>query len=108
MIYEERTYKVMPGRMPDILKRFKDHTVRLLERHGIKLIGFWLPVIGAGNYSLTYIVAFDDLAHRERAWATFYADDEWIRVRKETEANGPLLTDISNRILAPTPFSPLQ
>lgn len=108
MIYEERTYKVMPGRMSDILKRFQDHAVRIFERHGMKLIGFWLPMIGPDNYSLTYLLAFEDLAHRERAWAAFYADQEWIRIKKETEANGALFSHISNRILAPTPFSPLR
>lgn len=108
MIYEERVYKIMPGRMPDIIKRFQEHAVRLFERHGIKLVGFWQPVIGPSFNEIYYLVAYEDLEHRERAWTAFINDPEWIRVRAETEKNGPLVADISNRILKPAAFSPLQ
>jgi hypothetical protein len=107
MIYEYRAYYAMPGRMPDIQKRFNDVTMKLFAKHGIKVIGFWDTVIGENN-ELVYICAFDDLAHRTKAWAAFQSDPEWLAARKASEANGPLVERVVNKIWKPTPFSPLQ
>ena len=107
MIYEYRAYYVMPGRMPDIQRRFADVTMGLFKRHGIAVVGFWDTVIGESN-ELVYICAFDNLAHRERAWAAFIADPDWQKAKRETEANGPLVERVVNKIWRPTPFSPMQ
>jgi hypothetical protein len=64
-------------------------------------------VIGENN-ELVYICAFDDLAHRQKAWAAFQSDPEWLAARKASEANGPLVERVVNKIWKPTPFSPLQ
>jgi hypothetical protein len=107
MIYEYRAYYALPGRMPDIQKRFADVTMKLFAKHGIKVIGFWETVIGESN-ELVYICAFDDLAHRQKAWAAFQADPEWQAARKASEANGPLLERVVNKIWKPTSFWPIQ
>jgi hypothetical protein len=107
MIYEYRAYYAMPGRMPDIQKRFADVTMKLFEKHGIKVVGFWEPAIGQSN-ELVYICAYQDLAERERVWASFMADPEWQAARKASEANGPLISHFVNKIWRPTKFSPLQ
>ncbi|PYM81233.1 MAG: NIPSNAP family protein [Candidatus Rokuibacteriota bacterium] len=107
MIYEYRAYYVMPGRMPDLQRRFADVTMKMFKKHGIGVVGFWETVIGESN-ELVYICAYDDLAHRERAWKTFLADPEWLAARKTTEANGPLVERVVNKIWRPTQFSPLQ
>ena len=73
MIYEYRAYYALPGRMPDIQKRFNDVTMKLFAKHGIKVVGFWDTIVGESN-ELVYICAFDDLAHRQKAWAAFQAD----------------------------------
>ena len=108
MIYEERIYKIMPGRLPDILNRFTNHAVSLFEKHGFQLVGFWQAVVGPSSRELTYLLAFDDLNHRERAWDAFMSDPAWIEAKAESERNGPLVADVANRILKPTPFSPIQ
>ena len=90
MIYEYRAYYVMPGRMPDIQRRFADVTMKLFAKHGIRVVGFWDTVIGESD-ELVYICAFDDLAHRQRAWSAFLSDPEWQAAKKSTEANGPLV-----------------
>ena len=107
MIYEWRAYYIMPGRMPDIQKRFADHTMRLFAKHGIKVVGFWQPVIGESN-ELVYMCAYDDLGARDRAWSSFMSDPEWQAVRKDSELNGPLVERFVNKIFRPTSFSPLQ
>ncbi|HXH81343.1 MAG TPA: NIPSNAP family protein [Candidatus Tectomicrobia bacterium] len=107
MIYEYREYHVVPGRMPDIQNRFASITMSLFKKHGIRVVGFWDTVIGDTS-ELVYICQYDDLAHRERAWAAFMADPEWQAAKKATEANGPLVERVVNKIWKPTPFSPLQ
>jgi hypothetical protein len=107
MIYEYRAYYVMPGRMPDIQRRFAETTMRLFDRHGIKVVGFWEALIGESN-ELVYICAYDDLAHRQRAWESFLADPEWQAAKKATETNGPLVERVVNKIWRATSFSPLK
>jgi hypothetical protein len=107
VIYEYRAYYIMPGRMPDIQRRFADVTMRLFKKHGIEVVGFWEPVIGESN-ELVYICAYEDLAARERAWKSFQSDPEWLAARKASEVNGPLVERFVNKIWRPTSFSPLQ
>ncbi len=108
MIYELRTYTANPGKMPAMQARFRDHTLAIFERHGIKNIGYWTNSIGGRSDELVYIVAFEDMAQRDRAWAAFRDDPEWAKVRAESEADGPLVHHIENRILQPTDYSPLS
>jgi len=107
MIYEYRAYYVMPGRMPDIQRRFADVTMNLFTKHGIMVVGFWETVVGESN-ELVYICAYEDLAQRQRAWASFMADQEWQAARKASEANGPLVQRVVNKIWKATSFSPMQ
>jgi hypothetical protein len=108
MIHELRIYTAESGRMADLLARFRDHTLKLFEKHGMTNVGYWLNSIGGRSDELWYIVGFENLAHREKAWAEFAADPEWKKARAESEANGPLVHHIENRILNPTNFSPLK
>lgn len=108
MIYELRIYRAHPGKMRPLLARFRDHTMELFERHGITNVGYWLNSVGGRNDELWYIVSFEDHGQRERAWASFAADEEWREVRAASEADGPLVHHIENRILAPLEWSPLK
>ena len=105
MIYELRVYHCSPGRMPDLLKRFDTITLDIWKRHGIEQVGFWNVVIGDSNQDLYYMLKWDSLAEREKKFAAFQADPEWIKKRAETERNGPLVASFANTILAPTSFS---
>jgi hypothetical protein len=107
VIYEVRSYEVVPGRMPAMHARFRDHTLGFFARHGMGVVGFWEAVIGTTNV-LHYLLAFDDLAHRERAWAGFLGDPEWQRVRAESERDGPIVARVRSEIWRPTPYSPMQ
>jgi NIPSNAP len=105
MIYELRIYRCMPGRLPALLSRFQNHTLRIWEKHGIRQAGFWTTLIGESNQQLTYMLAWDSMAERERRWGAFLADPEWIATSIETEKDGQLVQNISNQLLAPTAFS---
>ncbi|MGO9399389.1 MAG: NIPSNAP family protein [Xanthobacteraceae bacterium] len=108
MIYELRIYSCIPNRMPALLKRFEDHTLKIWEKHGIKQIGFWTVLIGDGNNDLHYLLAWESLAEREKVWGTFLADPAWIKVREETEKDGPIIANIKSSFLRPTVFSAVK
>jgi len=107
MIYEYRVYRIVPGKMEAINNRFRNVAVRLFEKHGMKVVGFWQTMVGENN-ELTYILSFEDLNQMQRAWDSFRKDPEWIKTRKETEADGPLVAGITNKILVPTDYSPIK
>ncbi len=106
MLYELRVYTAVPGRLPNMLARFKDHTVSIWQKHGIVPIGFWTTLIGHSHNELTYMLAWTSLAEREIKWTAFQGDPEWHRVR-ESEKDGPIVARIDNQILNPTSFSAL-
>ena len=71
-------------------------------------VGFWTTLVGDSNQDLTYLLEWKDLAERERVWAGFMSDAEWLKARAESEKNGPIVAQITNSILAPTAFSKLR
>jgi NIPSNAP len=68
MIYELRIYQCVPGRLPVLLKRFEDHTLKIWEKHGIRQAGFWTVLIGDGSNDLHYLLAWESMAEREKVW----------------------------------------
>jgi hypothetical protein len=106
MIYELRTYAVVPGRMPALHKRFSEVTLGHFARHGIKVVGFWTSDIGGASNELVYMLAFDSLADREQRWAAFQSDTEWQEKRALSERDGPIVARVTNAILRATPYSP--
>jgi hypothetical protein len=105
MIYEMRIYCCLPGRLPDLLRRFETVTLPIWAKHGIRQAGFWTTVIGASNNDLTYLLQWESLAERERIWTAFASDPEWIAARTETEKDGPIVGNIAVTMLQPTHFS---
>jgi hypothetical protein len=91
--------------LPDILARFRDHTLKIWERHGIRQAGFWTTLVGPNSNTLTYLLAWEGLAEREAKWNAFIVDPEWLAVRAASEKDGPIVASIANSFLQPTPFS---
>jgi hypothetical protein len=108
MIYELRIYRCVPGRLPALISRFRNHTLRLWEKHGIRQAGFWTTLVGESSQQLTYMLAWDSLAEREKRWDSFRADPEWLAIVAETEKDGQIVENISNELLAPTDFSAVR
>ncbi len=105
MLYELRVYHAFPGRLPALLKRFETTTVRLFEKHGIRQLGFWTVAIGESSSDLIYILQWESLAERDKRFAAFQSDPEWIEARRKSEEDGPLVVSVVNSILSPTSFS---
>jgi hypothetical protein len=108
MIYELRIYRAVPGRLPALVSRFQNRTLRIWEKHGIRQAGFWTTLIGASHLDLTYLLAWENLAEREKRWSAFLADPEWAATVAETEKDGQLVENISSALLSPTAFSAVK
>jgi hypothetical protein len=108
MIHELRIYRCVPGRLPALLKRFETVTLKIWERHGIRQAGFWTVQIGPSNQDLYYLLAWESLAEREKKWASFASDPEWLEKRAATERDGAIVASVENMILQPTAFSSVK
>src|SRR6202795_5334731 len=108
MIYDLRVYKCVPGRLPALINRFATITLKLWDKHGIKQAGFFTTLIGESNQELTYFLAWESLADREKKWAAFQADPDWIAARAQTEADGQIVGNIVSQLLVPTSFSSVK
>ena len=108
MIYELRIYRALPGRLPALLKRFETQTLRIWEKHGIHQAGFWTTLVGESNNDLTYLLAWDSLAEREKRWVAFMSDPEWIAARADSERDGPIVANITSSLMTPTAFSSVK
>lgn len=107
-VYELRTYTAAPGRLDDVLARFRDHTIAIFNRHGMVSIGYWVPqdaVDGAGE-KLVYILQHPSREAAVKSWAAFRADPEWQAVSKASEAHGKIVVHTESVFLAGTDFSP--
>ncbi len=109
-VFELRTYHVNPGKLHDLNTRFRDHTCKLLEKHGAELIGFWTPLDdkdGKGS-KLIYLVAFPSREAAQKTWKAFGADPEWRKVYEESHKNGVLVGKVDSVFMAPTDYSALK
>ncbi len=108
MLYELRIYECVPGRLPDLMKRFDTITLKLWEKHGIKQAGFWTTVIGESNQTRMLLRCVGPTRRAGKKWNAFGVDPEWIKARAETEKNGAIVANVKNFILAPTAFSAVK
>ena len=108
MIMEMRVYHCLPGRLPALMKRFDTLTLKLWDKYGIKQAGFFTTLIGTSNQELTYFVASDSLADREKKWTAFQADPDWIAGRAKSEEDGQIIDNIVSQLLVPTAFSSVK
>ena len=106
-VFELRVYHAAPGKLGELLARFRDHTTRLFEKHGMKNIAYWTPLDEPerGNM-LVYILQHPSREGATANWKSFQDDPEWKRVKEESEANGKLAEKIDSTFLALTDFSP--
>jgi len=97
MIYEMRVYTAKPGKLKALALRFRNHTLRLFDRHGIHAPHVF--VSKETEDQLWYITEFSDEDARQAAWERFQADPEWQHIKRESEADGPLLDSQSVTLL---------
>jgi hypothetical protein len=104
-LFELRTYHAMPGKLDDLLTRFRNHTTRLFEKHGMTNVGYWVPVENP-DAKLIYLLSYPDRSARDLAWKGFSVDEEWRSVAAASEKDGKIVSKIDQLFLTSTNFSP--
>lgn len=104
-VYEMRVYYANPGKLDALNARFRDHTLKLFEKHDITNIGYWVPIDNSEN-KLIYVLAYLDQAAREKSWKSFLADPEWQKAKQASEAGGPLVAKAESLLMKATDYSP--
>ena len=106
--FEMRTYTAAPGKLEDLHNRFRQHTLKLFEKHGIENIGYWVPMDkdGKPESKIVFLLAYPSREAREKSWQGFLDDPEWQQVFKASEADGALVTKVENPYLEATDYSP--
>ncbi len=108
-VYELRIYTAIEGKLPALLARFRDHTIKLFQKHGIENVGYWVPADPPRSQNTLYYM----LKHKSReaataSWAAFRKDPAWLKAQKESEAAGKIVDRTESIFLTSTDFSKLK
>ncbi len=104
-VYEMRVYYAAEGKLDALNSRFRDHTVKLFEKHGIENIGYWEPIDNPER-QLIYFLAYPSREARDASWKAFFADPDWQKAAKQSEAGGKLVAKVDSKFFKATDYSP--
>ena len=103
--FEMRTYFAAEGKLDALNARFRDHTCKLFEKHGMENLGYWMPLENPDR-KLIYILGYPSREAREKSWKAFVADPDWKAAHKASETNGKLVAKADSLFLSATDYSP--
>lgn len=108
-LYELRTYTTHPGRLEALHQRFKNHTIKLFEKHGMKNGMYWVPTDEKlSQNTLIYVVSHENADAAKKSWDAFRADPEWQKVRAESEKDGPIVAKVESVYMSLVDYSPVK
>ena len=108
-IFEMRTYTAHPGRIDALNARFRDHTTRIFENHGMTNVGYWTPQEAPlSENTLVYILAHDSREAGQASWDAFRADPEWAQVAEESQRDGRIVQSVDVLWLESTDYSKIK
>ncbi len=108
-VFELRTYTAPDGKLPLLQKRFRDHTLRIFEKHSMKNVGYWVPQdTPAKDNTLIYVIAHASRDAAKVSWANFVADPEWKKVSAESQVDGPIVSKVVSVFMDATDYSPIK
>lgn len=108
-VYELRTYTALPGRLDALNARFRNHTIKLFEKHGMKNIGYWVPQDDPKkSNTLIYIVSHKSREAAKKSWDAFRADPDWIKARDASEKDGKIVDKVESVFMDPVDYSKLK
>jgi hypothetical protein len=105
-VFELRTYYAEPGKLDALHARFRDHTTRLFQKHGMTIVGYWMPREAPDR--IVYVLAYKSKEAADAAWKGFREDPEWVKARTASEANGRLVTKVESIYMDATDYSPVK
>ena len=108
-VFELRTYTCPEGKLPDLEKRFRDHTIEIFNRHHMTSIGYWIPQDAPrSTNTLIYILAHPSRDAAKENWTAFRNDPEWQKVQAASEANGKIVSKVESVFMDPADFSAMK
>lgn len=107
-VYELRIYTPAPGKLAALNARFREHTLALFEKHGMRNVAYWneQPTGAAPEGRVVYVLAYPSRAARDAAWQAFGADPAWRAVAAASEAGGKLVAKVDSVFMTMTDYSP--
>ena len=105
-VFELRTYTAIDGKLDNVVARFRDHTVKLLEKHGMENIGYWIAKDTPNT--LIYIVAHKSRDAAKASWDAFRNDPTWVKARTASEVNGKIVDKVTSVFMEPVDFSKVK
>jgi hypothetical protein len=106
-VYELRTYTSNPGKLDALNARFRDHTLKLFEKHGIENVGYWVPTDDEkSKNTLIYVIKHTSREAAKKSWAAFMADPQWQEAYKKSEIDGKLASKVESVFMETTDYSP--
>jgi hypothetical protein len=107
-VFELRIYTCHEGKLDALLTRFRDHTCKLFEKHGMGNVGYWVPVDeeNGSKTTLIYVLEHKSREAAKESFKAFGADPEWKAAATASEANGKIVAKIDSIFMTPTDYSP--
>src|SRR5712692_4566377 len=108
-VFELRVYHCLPGRLPALQTRFRDHTIGIFTKHHMTSVAYWTPQDAPQkDNTLIYVIAHESREAAKKNWAEFGADPEWRQVAKASEADGKIVEKVDSTFMDPTDYSPIR
>ena len=108
-VFEMRTYTTVDGRLDALLTRFRDHTTKLFEKHGMTNIGYWVPQDAPlSKNTLVYVLAYPSREAAKKSWDAFRTDPVWQKAQKESEVSGKIVDHVVSVFMDPADFSKIK
>ena len=108
-IFELRTYTSPDGKLDALQARFRDHTRRIFDKHGMTSIGYWVPEDEPlRSNTLIYILAHPSREAAKKNWAEFAADPEWKKVSEESQKDGPIVSKVVSVFMDAADYSAIK
>ena len=108
-VYELRTYTAPEGKLADLHARFRNHTLRIFQKHGMTNVIYLAPTDAPlSQNTLVYLLAHQSRDAAKASWDAFRNDPEWKKVASESQLNGPIITKVDSVFLEATDYSPMK
>jgi NIPSNAP protein len=108
-VFELRTYTAPEGKLADLHKRFRDHTLRIFQKHGMTNVVYFAPTDAPlSQNTLVYLLSHESREAATKSWEAFRNDPEWKKVASESQVNGPIVTKVDSIFLTATDYSPMK
>lgn len=108
-VFEIRTYHTLPGRLDALHKRFREHTMKMFEKHGMTNVAYWtFEDSPAKENTLIYVISHASREQAKANWAAFSADPEWQKIAADSQVDGKIVERVESVFVDATDYSPLK